>query len=98
MRQQRSMNTRSWLIAILALLLLASAAGGVVAAPDATTLVRAVFGSAGQPVAAGDIVLNGTLGEAVAGPLVTAADVQEGSGYWQKLPEMLSLYLPQVRK
>jgi hypothetical protein len=92
------MTRRTGLSGLLLALLLLAMAGSVYAAVDTTTLTRAVFGSAGQEVAAGDIVLNGTLGEAVTGPLVVTGDVQEGSGFWQKIPPWLNLYLPQVRQ
>lgn len=92
------MKRKVWLSGLLLALLLPALAGGAYAAMDAATLTRAVFGSAGQEVTAGDIVLNGTLGESVTGPLVVGGDVQGGSGFWQKIPTGMNLYLPQIQK
>jgi len=92
------MKRTVWLSGWLLALLLLALAGGAYAAIDATTLVRGVVASGGEEVTAGDLVLNGTIGQPVAGPLVANGDVQVGSGFWQKIPTGMNLYLPQIRK
>ena len=97
--RRRRVKRQPWVVGLLLAALLLALAGGAYAAADATTLIRGVIGSGGQEVTAGVFVLNGTLGEAVAGPLVVNGDVQEGSGFWQKIPlSELNLYLPQIQK
>ncbi len=70
-------------------------AGGVLAA-NGFAISRDVFGSGGERVAGGNMILDGTLGEPIAGIVIVEHGYGLGSGYWW--PPDLRLYLPLVLK
>jgi hypothetical protein len=84
-----------WFIMIVLLLSLAGAAQALVS-PQAVT--RHVLGSAGQPVTAGTWILNGTLGEPVAGAFVSADEQRLASGFWHGIVLAFKLFLPLISK
>jgi hypothetical protein len=84
-----------WLALFVVLIVFASAAA---AANPPETIVRHVIAAGGQRVAAGPFILRGTLGEAVAGPGVSAGAYQNSSGYWRELSLPTQLYLPMLRR
>jgi hypothetical protein len=82
-----------WIALFVMLILLTSAAA---AAGPPQYIVRHVIASGGEQVAAGSFVLRGTLGEPVAGPVVSAGAYQKASGFWRVLRQPPRLYLPMV--
>ena len=55
---------------------------------------RHVCGSGGQRVTGGSYILDGTLGEPIAGNVIVGNEYGLGSGYWW--PPVFDVYLPVV--
>jgi len=55
---------------------------GSVLAANGPVIERSVFGSGGEQSKGGSLILNGTLGEPIAGGFVPEANYGLGSGYW----------------
>jgi hypothetical protein len=83
----------SLFVATLVLLLVA---GVAVAAQDPGLVVRSAVFSGGEPVAAGDFVLDSTLGEPVAGDLSEVDGTVFASGYWPSAHRHGNEYLPVI--
>lgn len=80
------MNRPSVRLVVAALLLaLVALAGSALAQGSAPALARWVIGSGGGPLAAGDVFLDGTLGQPMAGR-ASAGAISLDAGYWQGLP------------
>jgi hypothetical protein len=72
---------------------------GVASAAAPASISRHVVAGGGQPVTDGThFILDGTLAEPVAGPLVLQGDRQVGSGYWQELQASHDAFLPLIRR
>ena len=93
MKMRRRVN----LLCVLALLLGALLATGATAA-DPGLVARDVYAAGGPEVSAGSFRLVGTAGEAVVAPVAATGNIQEGAGFWAKLPPGGKVYLPVVAK
>ena len=70
---------------------------GSALASNGMAIERSVIGSGGEEVTDGSLyILNGTLGEPVAGTVVLGTDYVLSSGFWA--PHELKVYLPVVLK
>ncbi len=92
--QRRRLGKLLWVMALLLGVLLAT---GAVAA-DPGLVARDVYAGGGPPVVAGDLRLVGTAGEAVVAPVTTTGDVQQGAGFWAKVPVNGKIYLPMIAR
>ena len=93
MKMRRRVN----LLCVLAVLLGALLATGAAAA-DPGLVARDVYAAGGPEVSAGGFRLVGTAGEAVVAPVAATGNIQEGAGFWAKLPPGGKVYLPVVVK
>ena len=83
-------------LALAILLILPTLVSVAVALDVPQQIIRHVEGSAGQKVAAGPFILNGTLGEPVAGPVITAGGFNTSSGYWKEITHNTRIFLPVI--
>jgi hypothetical protein len=93
MKLRRRVN----LLCAVALVLGALLATGATAA-DPGLVARDVYAGGGSEVSAGNFRLVGTAGEAVVAPIAATGNIQEGAGFWAKLPPGGRVYLPAVLK
>ena len=92
--KRRQTNTVLWVAALLLGALLATGA----TAADPGLVARDVYAGGGPEVSAGDFRLVGTAGEAVVAPITATGEVQEGAGFWAKLPANGKVYLPLIAR
>jgi hypothetical protein len=83
----------SWLVLLLILSLLA---GTAAAEGPPQSILRHVIASGGQRVAAGPLILNGTVGQPVVGTLALAGGYKLAHGYWWVMARSSRLYLPVI--
>jgi hypothetical protein len=70
---------------------------GSTLASNSTVIRRSVVSAGGEQVTDGSLyILNGTLGEPIAGAIVLEASLGLGSGFWWPRESEINVYLPVV--
>jgi hypothetical protein len=81
----------------ITVLLAVALIGGVALAAGGAERLRQVIGGGATSASAGDVILQGTLGQPIAGRVTGGEDVAIGQGYWLGGgPASYPVYLPLV--